>query len=70
MMDTEMSYHLYSPDFHNMRSLGIMEQLVPIADNIQLHITDYNKRLQARQKVLRLRWAHLRTSLLVLTAIR
>lgn len=36
MMDTEMSYHLYSPDFHNMRSLGIMEQLIPIADNIQI----------------------------------
>lgn len=36
MMDTEMSYHIYSPDFHNMRSLGIMEQLTPIADNIQI----------------------------------
>jgi len=36
MMDTELSYHLYSPDLHNMRSLGIMEQLIPIADNIQI----------------------------------
>lgn len=36
MMDTEMSYHIYSPDLHNMKSLGIMEQLIPIADNIQI----------------------------------
>lgn len=36
MMDTELSYHLYAPDLHNMRSLGIMEQLIPIADNIQI----------------------------------
>ena len=36
MMDTELSYHLYSPDLHNMKSLGIMEQLIPIADNIQI----------------------------------
>jgi hypothetical protein len=36
LMETEMSYHLYSPDFHNMRCLGIMEQLIPIADNIQI----------------------------------
>ena len=36
LMETEMSYHLYAPDFHNMRCLGIMEQLIPIADNIQI----------------------------------
>ena len=45
MMDTEMSYHLYSPDFHNIRSLGIMEQLFRLLILSGLHITDYNKRL-------------------------
>lgn len=36
LMDTDLSYHLFSPDFHNMKPLGIMEQLVPIADQIQI----------------------------------
>lgn len=36
LMETEMSYHIYAPDYHNFRALGIMEQLIPIADNIQI----------------------------------
>ena len=36
LMDTDLSYHLFSPDFHNMKPLGIMEQLLPIADQIQI----------------------------------
>lgn len=36
LMDTDLSYHLFSPDFHNMKPLGIMEQLIPIADQIQI----------------------------------
>jgi hypothetical protein len=35
-MYTDLSYHLFSPDFHNMKPLGIMEQLLPIADQIQI----------------------------------
>ena len=36
LMDTDLSYHLFAPDFHNMKPLGIMEQLIPIADQIQI----------------------------------
>jgi hypothetical protein len=36
MMDTKMSYHLYAPEFWDMRAVGIMEQLIPIADAIQI----------------------------------
>ena len=36
LMDTDLSYHLFSPDYHNMKPLGIMEQLIPIADQIQI----------------------------------
>jgi len=36
LMDTDFNYHLYAPDFYNMRPLGIMEQLIPIADQIQI----------------------------------
>lgn len=36
LMDTDLSYHLFSPDFYNMKPLGIMEQLIPIADQIQI----------------------------------
>lgn len=36
LMDTDLSYHLFAPDFHNMKPLGIMEQLIPIADQIQV----------------------------------
>lgn len=36
LMDTDLSYHLYAPDFYNMKPLGIMEQLIPIADQIQI----------------------------------
>ena len=36
LMDTDLSFHLFSPDFYNMKPLGIMEQLIPIADQIQI----------------------------------
>jgi hypothetical protein len=36
LMDTEMSYHLYAPEFWDMRAYGMMEQLIPIADAIQI----------------------------------
>jgi hypothetical protein len=36
LMDTTMSYHLYAPEFWDMRAYGIMEQLIPIADAIQI----------------------------------
>ena len=36
LMDTDLSYHLFAPDYHNMKPLGIMEQLIPIADQIQI----------------------------------
>ena len=36
LMDTDLSFHLFAPDFHNMKPLGIMEQLIPIADQIQV----------------------------------
>ncbi len=36
LMDTDLSFHLFAPDFHNMKPLGIMEQLIPIADQIQI----------------------------------
>ena len=36
LMDTDLSYHIFAPDFHNMKPLGIMEQLIPIADQIQI----------------------------------
>lgn len=36
LMDTTMSYHLYAPEFWDMRAYGIMEQLIPIADQIQI----------------------------------
>jgi len=34
--DTEMSFHLRSSDFFDMRAVGKMEQMIPIADAIQL----------------------------------
>jgi hypothetical protein len=34
--DTELSYHLFAPDFYNMKAMGIMAQLMPIADQIQI----------------------------------
>lgn len=36
MMDTKLSYHLIAPEFWDMKAYGIMEQLVPIADAIQI----------------------------------
>ena len=36
MTETSFSYHLYAPDMHNMKCLGILEQCVTIADSIQI----------------------------------
>lgn len=36
LMDTKLSYHLYASEFWDMRAYGIMEQLIPIADAIQI----------------------------------
>jgi hypothetical protein len=36
LMDTKMSYHLFAPEFWDMRAYGMMEQLIPIADAIQI----------------------------------
>jgi hypothetical protein len=36
LVDTELSYHLYAPDFYRMKAVGMMEQLMPIADQIQI----------------------------------
>jgi hypothetical protein len=36
LMDTELSYHLYAPEFFDMKAYGMLEQLVPIADAIQI----------------------------------
>ena len=36
LMDTTMSYHLFAPEFWDMRAYGMMEQLIPIADAIQI----------------------------------
>lgn len=36
LMDTEMSFHLFAPEFFDMKAYGMMEQLIPIADAIQI----------------------------------
>ena len=36
LMDTELSYHLVASEFFDMKAYGMMEQLVPIADAIQI----------------------------------
>lgn len=36
MMETTMTYEAIAPDFFEMSALGMMEQLIPIADQIQL----------------------------------
>lgn len=36
LMDTELNFHLYAPEFYNMRAYSMMEQLIPIADAIQV----------------------------------
>jgi hypothetical protein len=37
MTETTMSYHLFAPEFYDMRATSIMEQVIPIADSIQLN---------------------------------
>lgn len=36
MTDTEMSYHIYAPEFFDMQAKGITEQLIPLANAIQI----------------------------------
>lgn len=36
LMDTKLSYHLFAPEFYDMNAHGIMEQIIPIADAIQI----------------------------------
>jgi hypothetical protein len=36
LMDTKLSYHIYAPEFWDMRAVGMMEQIIPIADAIQI----------------------------------
>jgi len=36
MMETVMCFEAFAPDFFEMTSLGMMEQLIPIADQIQI----------------------------------
>lgn len=36
LMDTKMSYHLIAPEFWDMKAVGMMEQIIPIADAIQI----------------------------------
>lgn len=36
MMETEMSYHFYAPEFYNMEAKGITEQLIPLANAVQI----------------------------------
>ncbi len=36
MKDTDLSYHIFAPDFHEMRFVGITEQCMPIVDGVQI----------------------------------
>lgn len=36
LIDTKLSYHIFAYNFHDMNVSSIMEQLIPIADNIQI----------------------------------
>jgi hypothetical protein len=36
LMDTRMSFHLFAPEFWDMQAHGMMEQVMPIADAIQI----------------------------------
>ena len=36
LMDTKMSYHLFAPEFWDMQAQGMMKQIIPIADAIQI----------------------------------
>lgn len=36
LMDTSLSYHLFAPEFFDMKAYGTMDQMTPIADAIQI----------------------------------
>lgn len=36
LMDTTLDFHLFAPEFWDMKAYGMMEQLIPIADAIQI----------------------------------
>lgn len=36
LMDTKLSYHLIAPEFWDMKAYGLMSQIIPIADAIQI----------------------------------
>lgn len=36
LMDTTLSFHLIAPEFYDMKAFGMMDQLTPIADAIQI----------------------------------
>lgn len=36
LMDTQLSYHIIAPEFWDMKAIGMMEQIIPIADAIQI----------------------------------
>jgi hypothetical protein len=36
LMDTNMSYHIYAPDFYDMKAYSTIERAIPVADAIQI----------------------------------
>lgn len=36
LMDTKLSFHIFAPEFWDMKAHGMMEQIIPIADAIQI----------------------------------
>lgn len=36
LMDTKLSFHLFAPEFWDMQAFGMMQQIIPIADAIQI----------------------------------
>lgn len=36
MSKTKLSYHIQAASFHNMRSVGLTEQMIPIIDDINI----------------------------------
>lgn len=36
LMDTELSYHLYASEFYDMKAFGALDQMIPVADAIQV----------------------------------
>lgn len=36
LMDTELSYHIRAAEFHDMKAYGMLDQMIPIADAIQV----------------------------------